>query len=56
MLIDESDRTFRKGIIVTATVVKVTDNIVLCKLDNGLDAVIKKEDLERTGEKLQDLI
>lgn len=55
MLLDESERTFRKGIIVTATVVKVTDNIVLCKLDNGLDAVIKKEDLDKT-EKLQDLI
>ena len=40
MLIDESERTFKKGMIVTATVSKVFDNMVLCKLDNGLDATI----------------
>lgn len=45
MLIDESERTFKRGIIVTATVVKVLDKIVLCKLDNGLDAVIHRDNL-----------
>jgi ribosomal protein S1 len=56
MLIDESERTFRRGIIVTATVVRVTDNIVYCKLDNGLDAIVQKNDLEKTDDKLQELI
>ena len=49
MLIDETDRTFKKGIIVTATVVKIIENdknaFVLGKLDNGLDAIIDKEGL-----------
>ena len=45
MLIDESERTFRKGIIVTATVVRVLDDKVLCKLDNGLDGTIGKDDI-----------
>lgn len=52
MLIDESEKTFKKGMIVTATVSKVFDNMVLCKLDNGLDATIQKNDLEKTDEKL----
>lgn len=46
MLIDESERTFKRGQIVTATVTKVLENMVLCKLDNGLDATIYKDDLE----------
>ena len=45
MLIDESERTFKKGIIVTATAIKVLDSKVYCKLDNGLDAIIIKEDI-----------
>lgn len=45
MLIDESERTFKRGIIVTATAVKVLDKKVYCKLDNGLDAIIYKEEL-----------
>lgn len=45
MLIDESERTFKRGIIVTATVVRVLDDKVLCKLDNGLDGNIRKEDI-----------
>ena len=45
MLIDESDRTFKKGIIVTATAIKVLDKKVYCKLDNGLDAIIFKDEL-----------
>jgi transcriptional accessory protein Tex/SPT6 len=56
LLIDESERTFKRGIIVTATVFKVTEAMVICKLDNGLDATISKNDLEKTDEKLQDMI
>lgn len=56
MLIDESERTLKRGLIVTATVIRVYDNMVLCKLDNGLDATIQKADLEKTDEKLQDII
>lgn len=56
MLIDESERTFKRGMIVTATVTRVLENVVFCKLDNGLDATIQKNDLERSDEKLQDMI
>ena len=49
MLIDESERTFKIGIIVTVTVTKVLDDKVLCKLDNGLDAVIFRDDLIGMG-------
>lgn len=52
MLIDESDKTFKKGIIVTATVQKVFDNMVISKLDNGLDATIQKNDLEKTEDRV----
>ena len=45
MMIDESERTFKKGIIVTATIVRVLDDKVFCKLDNGLDGVIYSRDL-----------
>lgn len=44
-MIDETERTFRKGIIVTATIVRVLDDKVFCKLDNGLDGVILANDL-----------
>lgn len=56
MLIDESERTFKRGMIVTASVVKVFESLVLCKLDSGLDATIQKGDLEKTEEKLEDFI
>lgn len=56
MLIDESERTFKRGMIVTATVSKVFDHLVLCKLDNGLDASIQKSDLEKTDERRPDTI
>jgi transcriptional accessory protein Tex/SPT6 len=56
MLIDESERNFKRGIIVTATVTRVQESVVFCKLDNGLDATIQKNDLEKTDEKLQDMI
>jgi transcriptional accessory protein Tex/SPT6 len=56
LLIDESERTFKKGIIVTGTVTRVLDNIVLCKLDNGLDGKIMKNNLEQTDDKLESMI
>lgn len=56
MLIDESDRNFKIGIIVTASVVGVKNELVFCKLDNGLDALINKKNLENTEEDLQNLI
>jgi transcriptional accessory protein Tex/SPT6 len=56
LLIDESPRTFKKGIIVTATVSKVLDNFVLCKLDNSLDASIQKGELEKANENLFTII
>jgi ribosomal protein S1 len=52
MLIDESERNFKRGIIVTATVVNVKENFAICKLDNGLDASIDKKDLENSNENL----
>jgi transcriptional accessory protein Tex/SPT6 len=52
MLIDESERSFKRGMIVTATVTKVLDNLVFCKLDNGLDAIIQRNDLDKSSEKL----
>ena len=56
MLIDETVQTFRRGIIVTAQVVRVfeaKDNspsggFILCKLDNGLDAKVEKQDLDNS--------
>ena len=45
-LIDETDRTFKRGMIVSATVVKVVKSNghnpqkIVCRLENGLDAVI----------------
>ena len=48
MLIDESKRSFKRGSIVTATVVKIFEDgpsKVLCKLDNGLKAFIMKRDI-----------
>ena len=57
MLIDETERTFKRGMIVTATVVKVfNEQWVLCKLDNGLDATMNKNDLERTDTQLEKFI
>lgn len=40
LLIDESKRTFKCGMIVTATVNKVLDTKAICRLDNGLTAII----------------
>ena len=45
-LIDENERTFREGIIVSATVVRIFESIdsktgrLACRLENGVDANI----------------
>lgn len=57
MLIDESERTFKVGIIVTATITRVENGKnVLCKLDNGLDGMIHKEEICNNNEKLEDVL
>lgn len=43
LLIDESKRTFKKGLIVTATVNNVIDTKAICRLENGLTATIIRE-------------
>lgn len=43
LLIDESKRTFKRGLIVTATVSNVLDSKAICRLENGLTATIIKE-------------
>jgi len=43
LLIDESKRTFKRGLIVTATVYNVFESKALCRLENGLTASIIKE-------------
>lgn len=59
-LIDESERTFKKGMIVSATVVRVLSDMggdqnkgpkILCKLENGLDANI----IDRDTDSIQNL-
>jgi hypothetical protein len=55
LLTDESERSFKPGIIVTATIVKIDKN-VLCKLDNGLDAFIQKEEICGNNERLEDIL
>lgn len=42
LLIDENARTFKKGLIVTATVTRVLETRALCRLENGLSAVVNK--------------
>lgn len=42
LLIDETERTFKEGLIVTATVTKVIESKVICKLENGLIAIVNK--------------
>lgn len=41
LLIEESKRTFKRGLIVTATVTKVLKSKAICRLDNGLNAIIQ---------------
>lgn len=45
MLIDETPATFKKGIIVTATVTNLSNENVFCRLENGLTAKIAKSDI-----------
>jgi len=54
-LIDETERTFKRGMIVSATVVRVLNDMngdqnkgprILCKLENGLDANIIDRDTD----------
>ena len=58
MLIDESKRSFKKGMIVTATVNKVFDSKAICRLDNGLQAVIHSTSILEDSEnrKLKEVI
>jgi ribosomal protein S1 len=45
MMIDETDRTFKEGMIVSATVVNVADQKAFCKLENGLKATIEEKEI-----------
>lgn len=51
-LIDENERTFKKGMIVSATVARIYNKSgnfparILCRLDNGLDANIYEYDID----------
>ena len=45
LLIDETEMTFRKGMLVTATVSKVFENKAICRLENGLTAIILEQDI-----------
>jgi len=53
LLIDETPRTFKKGLVVTATVTRVLETRAICRLENGLTAVVHKiatgEDCLATG-------
>jgi hypothetical protein len=56
LLIDESKRTFKRGLIVTATVTNVLESKAICRLENGLTATIIKEKIldPDSQEKLRD--
>ena len=62
LLIDETPESFQRGTIVTAQVTRILDGsngkegIVLCKLDNGLDARIEKRNLDNTDRRIEELI
>ena len=51
-MIDESERTFREGIIVSATVLRIFEpndsknGRLACKLENGIDANIQQNDCD----------
>ena len=49
MLIEESKRTFKKGVIVTATVIQPLPSKAKCRLDNGLTAFILSSDFQEGG-------
>jgi len=58
-LIDESERTFKNGMIVPATVIRIYDKAgqaparILCRLENGLDANIYENDGDFFGERAE---
>jgi hypothetical protein len=67
MLIEETELTFKRGVIVTAQVVKVfegqdsrggnaSQGFVLCKLDSGLDAKIEKQFLDGSDRRIEDIV
>lgn len=58
LLIEESKRTFKRGLIVTATVTKVFDSKAICRLDNGLSAIIQSSAIldQGSNEKLGDTL
>mgnify|MGYP003944252935 CR=1 FL=1 len=46
-LVDETERTFRAGMIVQATVIRSNGpGKLLCRLDNGLDASVHENDAD----------
>ena len=65
MLIEETERTFHRGVIVTAQVTKVLEpreggrggnGQAICRLDNGLEAKIDKANLDGSNRQISDLI
>ena len=58
MLIDETEKNFKKGIIVTATVTRIFEDkdFVLCRLDNGLEAKIEKKNICQDSDRIEDII
>jgi transcription elongation factor SPT6 len=65
MLIEESEQTFKRGMIVTATVLRVFEgkdgkdgaSFALCKLDNGLEARVDQKNIDNQNRRrLEDLL
>ena len=62
MLIEETEQTFKRGIIVTAQVIRVIEkqdsnqSFVLAKLDNGLDAKVDSNKLDLNGRRLEEVV
>ena len=56
MLIEESPRTFKKGMIVTASVSRVLESKAVCRLDNGLPAIIYAANITEEGGKFKDVL
>ena len=58
LLIEESKRSFKRGLIVTATVTKVFDSKAICRLDNGLSAIIQSSAIldENSGQNMKEIL
>jgi hypothetical protein len=58
LLIEESKRTFKRGLIVTATVTKVFDSKAIARLDNGLSAIVQSTAVldEGSNDRLKDIL